>query len=81
MVRMLHEEYDCQTELVCDLVGIPHSTYYYRSQKVDENRLIADVKEVAGQYVIYGTRRVRSQLRRPPYSYRLNRKRVQRIMR
>lgn len=81
MVRMLQEEHNCQTELACDLVGIPRSTYYYHSQKVDESKLIADVKEVAGQYVTYGTRRVRSQLRRPPYEYRLNRKRVQRIMR
>ena len=39
------------------------------------------MKLVAGQYPTYGTRRVMHQLRRKPYGYRVNRKRVQRIMR
>lgn len=67
--------------LACDLVDLPRSTYYYRRQKVDESQLVADVEAVAGQFPKYGTRRVRSQLRRSPYGYRINRKRVQRIMR
>jgi putative transposase len=81
MVRLLREKYACPVRLACELVGLPSSTYYYRSQKADESELVADVKEVAGQYVVYGTRRVRSELRRSPYGYLLNRKRVQRIMR
>jgi putative transposase len=81
MVRLLREKYACPVRLACELVGLPNSTYYYRSQKADESELVADVKEVAGQYVVYGTRRVRSELRRSPYGYLLNRKRVQRIMR
>lgn len=81
MLRLLREKYACPIRLACELVGLSNSTYYYRSQKADENNLVADVKEVAGQYVVYGTRRVRSELRRPPHGYRLNRKRVQRIMR
>jgi putative transposase len=42
---------------------------------------VADLEGVCGQYVTYGTRRVCSQLRREPYGYQVNRKRVQRIMR
>jgi putative transposase len=81
MVRSLHEWYEYPIGQACELVGLPRSTYHYRSHKVDEGKLVADLKEVTGQYVTYGTRRVRSQLRRSPYRYCLNRKRVQRIMR
>ena len=81
MVRSLVDFYSYPVELACQLVGLPRSSYYYRSHKTDESQLVADLKAVAGQYVTYGTRRVRSQLRRPPYSYRINRKRVQRLMR
>jgi transposase InsO family protein len=81
MVKSLVEWYGCSVGLACELVELPRSTYYYRSQKVDESQLVADVEAVAGQFPKYGTRRVRSQLRRLPYGYRINRKHVQRIMR
>ncbi len=81
MVRSLHDWYGCQIGQACELVELPRSSYYYRSHKADESQLVADLEEVSGQYVTYGTRRIRSQLRRPPYAYRINRKRVQRIMR
>jgi transposase InsO family protein len=81
MVRSLLEWYQCPISQACELASLPRSTFHYRSHKADESQLVADLKEVAGQYVTYGTRRVRSQLRRPPYGYRINRKRVQRIMR
>jgi len=81
MVRSLREWYEYPIGLACELVELPRSTYHYRNHKADESQLVSDLKAVAGQYVTYGTRRVRSQLRRSPYSYRLNRKRVQRIMR
>jgi transposase InsO family protein len=81
MVQALHEKHEYPVGLGCDLVGLPRSSYYYRSRKHDEEQLVEAVKEVAGKYVRYGTRRVRSQLRRYPYGYWINRKRVQRIMR
>jgi transposase InsO family protein len=81
MVRSLVDWYSYPIELACQLVDLPRSSFYYRSHKADESQLEADLKAVVGQYVTYGTRRVRSQLRRPPYGYRINRKRVQRIMR
>jgi len=81
MVRSLHEWYQYPISQACELASLPHSTFHYHSHKADESQLVADLKEVTGQYVTYGTRRVRSQLRRSPYGYRINRKRVQRIMR
>jgi putative transposase len=80
-VRALHEYQGYPIELACQLVGLPRSTYYYRSQKASESELEGDMEEVTGQYPPYGTRRVTHQLRRSPYAYRINRKRVQRIMR
>jgi transposase InsO family protein len=81
MVSSLKEWYEYPVSQACELAGLPRSTYYYRSHKPDESQLVCDLKEVAGKYVTYGTRRVRSQLRRSPYKYCINRKRVQRIMR
>jgi len=81
MVRGLVEWHRYPVGQACELVDLPRSTYYYRRQKADESQLVADVEAVAGQFPKYGTRRVRSQLRRSPYGYRINRKRVQRIMR
>jgi putative transposase len=81
MVRSMHDWYNYPIELACEMVGVSRSTYYYRSHKADESQLVADIKTVTGQKVKYGTRRVRNELRRLPYRYWLNRKRIQRIMR
>lgn len=67
--------------MACDLVGLARSTYYYRAHRADDNQLGKDVEAVAQQFPKYGTRRVTHQLRRPPYFYSINRKRIQRIMR
>lgn len=77
----MHEYLQAPIELACELVELPRSTYYYRSQKVDESQLMADMEAVVGQFPRYGSRRVAQQLRRAPYGYRINRKRTQRIMR
>jgi putative transposase len=68
-------------ELACAVVGLPRSSYYYRSRVEDHNQLEADMQAVLGTFPTYGTRRVAHQLRRAPYAYRINRKQVQRIMR
>lgn len=81
MAQVLHEEYGHTVKEVCSVLELARSSYYYRKRQQDESQLVADVKTVAGQHVTYGTRRIRSQLRRVPYNYRINRKRVQRIMR
>ena len=80
-VRALVEWFDCPVDTVLEVLALAHSSYYYRSQKMADCRLEADMQLVAGQFPTYGTRRMRHELRRPPYRYTINRKRVQRIMR
>lgn len=81
MVRMLTENHDCSQRVACDLVGLPVSTYYYSSRRVEDSQLAADLESVLGEFPRYGTRRATHQLRRLPYGYQINRKRVQRVMR
>jgi len=80
-VRALIEWFDCPVEQALEVVDLPHSSYYYRSQKATDRHLEADMQLVAGQFPTYGTRRMTHELHRPPYRYAINRKRVQRIMR
>jgi putative transposase len=65
----------------CKLMELPRSMDYYRSQAVDESELETAIKEVAGRFVRYGSRRITHQLRREPAKWQLNRKRIQRMMR
>jgi transposase InsO family protein len=80
MVSMLHEGDGYPVSSACELLELPHSTYYYRPVEVDECELEAAIEEIARQFSAYGTRRVSEQLRRSPYEMRVNRKRVWRIM-
>ena len=77
---MLHEGDGYPVSSACELLELPHSTYYYRPVEVDECELEAAIEEIARQFSAYGTRRVSEQLRRSPYEMRVNRKRVWRIM-
>jgi putative transposase len=77
----LVRRYECPVEMALEVLGLAHSSYYYRSRKTAESQLEADMQTVAGEFSQYGTRRMTHQLRREPYKYRINRKRVQRIMR
>ena len=65
---------------VCELLGLSHSTFYYRPVPAGEEELKKAIDEIAGQYPTYGTRRVTHQLRRVPYKMQVNRKHVRRIM-
>jgi len=80
-VQALVEENRGSVKMICETVGLPRSSYYYRSQRGEDGQLEAALETVAGQYPKYGTRRITHQLRRVPYHYRINRKRVQRLMR
>jgi transposase InsO family protein len=73
--------YGYGVEVVCELVDLPRSSYYYHSHKRDESELVMAIEQVAGQYPTYGTRRIHQQLRRSPYGYRIGRMRTRRIMR
>ncbi len=77
---MLSDQEDCPVSVACELLELSPSTYYYRPVQSDESELEAAIEEIAGQFPIYGTRRVTNQLRRPPNRLIVNRKRVRRIM-
>ena len=77
---MLNEQDGYPVSSACELLDLPHSTYYYRPVEVDECELETAIEEIARQFPAYGTRRVSEQLRRPPYEMWVNRKRVRRIM-
>jgi len=80
MVNMLSEQKDYPVSAACELLKLSPSTYYYRPVQADESELEAAIEEIAGQFPIYGTRRITNQLWRPPYRLTVNRKRVRRIM-
>jgi transposase InsO family protein len=80
MAKALVEVYGCTVLAACEVVGLAHSTYYYQAALLDESGIRADLKKEAGRYPTYGSRRLTHQLRRAPYLYRVNRKRIQRIM-
>jgi len=81
MVKALVAVYGGSVQAACEVMGLAHSTYYYQTQRADESQLGADLEQVAGQYPIYGSRRLTHQLRRRPFGYQVNRKRIQRLMR
>jgi transposase InsO family protein len=80
-VKELVAAENCSVKTACESVGLPRSSYYYRCQRGEESQLEADLETVAGQFPKYGTRWITQQLRRAPYHYRINRKRIQRLMR
>lgn len=80
MAKTLIEKYAYPVRLVCSFLELAASSYYYTC-KESEVQLQADVETVAGLHPTYGTRRITHQLRRQPFAYRVNRKRIQRLMR
>ena len=77
----LQEIPEVSVELACELLGLARSSYYYCGQLGVDPQIETAVECVVGQHPTYGTRRVTHQLRRSPYGYQFNRKRIQRIMR
>jgi len=78
---MLIEEHAARPGMICRILDLPRSSYYYRAQVKQENDLKEAIQSVAGQFPTYGTRRITWQLRRAPYRYAFGRKRIQRLMR
>ena len=81
MARKLVEQHKYPVRMVCRFVDLSPSSYYYCPQQAASQQLLADVETVAGLHPTYGTRRITHQLRRKPFEYRINRKRIQRLMR
>ena len=63
------------------MIELAHSSYYYEAQQKDEVSVVQAIEEIARKFPTYGSRRIAAQLRRAPYNLKVNRKRVQRIMR
>lgn len=81
MTKALVAETGCSVQAACEVIELARSSYYYQSQRAEESQLLADLKQEAGRFPKYGTRRLMHQLRRGPYYYRVNRKRIQRLTR
>lgn len=77
----LRQEDMCDVRVVCEVLELPRSTFYYAGKGTEDQELLQKVEELAGQYPTYGTRRITHQLRRQPHRVMVNRKRIQRIMR
>ncbi len=81
IVKELVEATGCSVQAACTVLELAHSSYYYHSQRAEEDQLVSDLEQEARRYPRYGSRRLTHQLRRSPYHYTINRKRTQRIMR
>jgi putative transposase len=79
VIEMLKNDYPIS--LLCDLLTVSRSSFYYQPAEADESELREAVNQLAAQFPTYGSRRLAAQLRRAPYKLTVNRKRVQRVMR
>jgi transposase InsO family protein len=79
-VRQLANEYPVSR--ICGVLELERSSFYYQSQRDEEDEVRQAIEEVARQFPTYGTRRVSQQLKRQPYQFeKVGRKRVGRLMR
>ena len=75
-MRTLAADYPVQ--LLCEVVDLPASTFYYQSSKSEELDLRAALEGIAVEHPRYGSRRLTEELKRT--GWQINRKRVQRLM-
>lgn len=80
MVAELHRTDHYPVTLLCELVDLPRSSYYYRPKERADVALRQAIEAIAAEFPTYGSRRITQQLRRPPYQLVVNRKQVQRLM-
>lgn len=65
-------------QMLCEVVDLPSSTYYYQSPKIAEVDVRAALEAIAVHQPCYGSRRITEELKRAGWP--INRKRVQRLM-
>lgn len=65
--------------LVCRMLGLPRSSFYYQPQASADDELKAAIEEVIATWPTYGYRRVTAQIRRDK-QWIVNGKRVRRLM-
>ena len=76
---MLSQEYRVTDS--CTVLGLARSSYYHRAEAKDERALGKAIREVAGKFPTYGSRRIKAQLEREPYRMVVGRHLVRRLMR
>lgn len=64
--------------MVCDVLSLPRSSYYYQPVERDDGGLRAAIDELAGRWPTYGYRRITAELKRA--GWKVNHKRVARLM-
>jgi len=80
VIAMLSTAYPVQ--LICEVIALPRSSYYYPAVEREETALKAAIESVAAQFPTYGSRRVTAQLKRiAPELLPVGRTRVRRLMR
>jgi len=62
MINSLRDEYPVRW--LCELLGVPASSYYYVAGVADEQKLISEIEAVLMRWPFYGYRRLMAQLRR-----------------
>ena len=70
-----------RVRVVCAVLELSKSSYYCAAVENEGAEVLRGVEAIAAQFPTYGSRRIAAQLRRAPYGLKVNRKRVQRIMR
>lgn len=76
MAGQLAGEYPVR--LVCQVLSVAPSSFYYRASPREESALEAAIGQLAGQWPTYGYRRITAELRRSGWT--VNHKRVARLM-
>jgi putative transposase len=64
--------------VLCDVIGLARSSFYYKSQRVDDSELRSNIEGVCLRYTRYGYRRVLGRLQRK--GYRVGHNRVNSLM-
>ena len=65
----------------CEVLGLARSSYYRANKPRDDAALRRAIKEIAGTFPRYGSRRIKKQLEREPYQMVVGRHLVRRLMR
>lgn len=72
---------DYPVKLLCDLLALPRSSWYFKTTERNEASLQQAVEQVIEQFPTYGSRRVTHQLRRDNAEFKtIGRKRVRRVL-
>jgi hypothetical protein len=61
VIKMLKSDYPIS--LLCNMLAVSRSSFYYRPAEADESELREAVNQLAVRFLIYGSRRLAAQLR------------------